>query len=115
MSCAPYLCSAGKIFNYEWEPVSTSVEGVGVEVNILNVAPCALVVDAAGVKVWAPLLPVNVRLLLLNMSHSEFRRLSTLLQNMLSLVMVAPSECNDIFKISSTPCDMSKLNGNAAS
>jgi len=44
-------CAAPAVFAYEWEPITTSIKGVGVEVNIFNVAPCAVVIDAAGVKV----------------------------------------------------------------
>ena len=44
-------CAEPKIFNFEWEPFSTSVAGVEVEANLFNVAPCAVLVNARGVKV----------------------------------------------------------------
>ena len=44
-------CVEPKIFNFEWEPFSTEVAGVEVEANLFNVAPCAVLVNARGVKV----------------------------------------------------------------
>ena len=44
-------CAEPKIFNFKWEPFSTEVAGVEVEANLFNVAPCAILVNARGVKV----------------------------------------------------------------
>lgn len=45
------MTAAPSVFSYEWEPVSTKVAGVDIEVNLFNIAPCAVVVDASGLKV----------------------------------------------------------------
>ena len=44
-------CAEPKIFNFEWEPFRSEVAGVEVEANLFNVAPCAILVNARGVKV----------------------------------------------------------------
>lgn len=50
-------CAEPKIFNFEWEPFSTEVAGVEVEANLFNVAPCAVLVNARGIKVCAHAVP----------------------------------------------------------
>ncbi|CAL8465092.1 g4627 [Coccomyxa elongata] len=41
---------APAVFSYGWDPITTSFAGVDVEVNVFNIAPCVVVIDAAGVK-----------------------------------------------------------------
>ncbi len=53
-------CAEPKIFNFEWEPFSTEVSGVEVEANLFNVAPCAVLVNARGIKVRADALPTTI-------------------------------------------------------
>ena len=53
-------CAEPKIFNFEWEPFSTEVSGVEVEANLFNVAPCAVIVNARGIKVSAHAIRTNV-------------------------------------------------------
>lgn len=50
-------CAEPKIFNFEWEPLSTEVAGVEVEANLFNVAHCAVLVNARGVKVCTHAIP----------------------------------------------------------
>lgn len=40
------------VFAYDFTPVSTDITGVGVSLNIFSIAPCVVVVDAVGVKVF---------------------------------------------------------------
>jgi hypothetical protein len=58
------MTAAPSVFSYEWEPVSTKVAGVDIEVNLFNIAPCAVVVDASGVKVhlWNSYLLIESRI-----------------------------------------------------
>ena len=50
-----------KFFNFEWEFFSTEIAGVTVEANLFNVAPCAVLVNARGVKVCMSAIPCMQR------------------------------------------------------
>ncbi|KAK9917477.1 hypothetical protein WJX75_004811 [Coccomyxa subellipsoidea] len=79
---------APSVFSYEWEPVSTKVAGVDIEVNLFNIAPCAVVVDASGVKVENTL--IKVESMLMNVNPKAVNVEASLIEVAPKLISVSP-------------------------